>query len=269
MGEEEDETGGLLKSRAPGVAEKVFKSKSQSQMLGLGGGVKSKDIHKDAGSSLHMKLTVDAKLMVNILLVYKLTGTSSTYEHDFVVMYTIMHEDLGSSFQKASARNSANRSSHKKDRLYRIVRKPYQQVAWELNEIQDVMEKDPVLSQMEVTEKVFKSKSRSQVLGLRGGVRTKDIHEVARSSFQVLALFHYLVIGCEIILLEKLKITTEFSNGLIQRRKERRKWRRKNYSRKKLELVTALATDRLLKRFSSQNLKVKFLALGEEKGQKM
>ncbi|KAJ8446142.1 hypothetical protein Cgig2_000939 [Carnegiea gigantea] len=76
---------------------------------------------------------------------------------------------------KVSARNSTNRSYYKKDRLHRIGSKPYQQVAWELDEIRDVMEKDPSLSQMEVAEKVFKSKFRSQVLSLRGGVKPKDV----------------------------------------------------------------------------------------------
>ncbi|KAJ8432978.1 hypothetical protein Cgig2_022622 [Carnegiea gigantea] len=64
--------------------------------------------------------------------------------------------------KKASARNSANRSYYKKDRLHRTGSKPYRQVAWELDEIRDVMEKDPSLSQMEV-------------LGLGGGVKPKDV----------------------------------------------------------------------------------------------
>ncbi|KAJ8433196.1 hypothetical protein Cgig2_004328 [Carnegiea gigantea] len=50
------------------VAKKFFKPKYQSQVLGLGGGVRPQN----------MKLTVDAKLLVYILLVYELTGTSST-----------------------------------------------------------------------------------------------------------------------------------------------------------------------------------------------
>ncbi|KAJ8427721.1 LOW QUALITY PROTEIN: hypothetical protein Cgig2_022195 [Carnegiea gigantea] len=56
----------------------------------------------------------------------------------------------------AFARNSANRSYYKKDRLHRTGSKPYQQVAWEL-----------------VVEKVFKSKS--QTLGLGGRVKLKDV----------------------------------------------------------------------------------------------
>ncbi|KAJ8432754.1 hypothetical protein Cgig2_011677 [Carnegiea gigantea] len=93
--------------------------------------------------------------------------------------------------KKASVRNSANRSYYKKDRLHRTGSKPYRQVAWELgaktgNELsflqmfRETHKKGTEfatreIAQKYVAEKVFKSKSRSQVLGLGGGVKPKDV----------------------------------------------------------------------------------------------
>ncbi|KAJ8428149.1 LOW QUALITY PROTEIN: hypothetical protein Cgig2_011522 [Carnegiea gigantea] len=93
--------------------------------------------------------------------------------------------------EKARAQNSTNRAYYKKDRLHRTGSKPYRPVAWKLgaktgNEpsflqiFRETHKKGtefatPEIAQKYVTEKVLKSKSRTQVLDVRGGVKPKDI----------------------------------------------------------------------------------------------
>ncbi|KAJ8432745.1 LOW QUALITY PROTEIN: hypothetical protein Cgig2_011668 [Carnegiea gigantea] len=81
-------------------------------------------------------------------------------------------------FIKASARNSANRSYYKKDRLHRTGSKPYRQVAWELgaktgNELsflqmfRETHKKGTEFATREIAQKY--------VLGLGGEVKPKDV----------------------------------------------------------------------------------------------
>ncbi|CAH9137904.1 unnamed protein product [Cuscuta epithymum] len=112
-------------------------------------------------------------------------------------------------FQKRSARNSANRGCYANELMHRTGSKPFRQVIWDdlganegndprlvdvfyttrkkgdklpnvetiqkHEEIQEITDKYPSLSNVEVAQMVFKSKSRDRVVGYGGGVKLKDV----------------------------------------------------------------------------------------------
>ncbi|KAL2931885.1 Lebercilin-like protein, partial [Bienertia sinuspersici] len=112
-------------------------------------------------------------------------------------------------FKKVSARNSANRVHYPKELAHRTGSKPFRQVIWKdlggnkgmkpklvdifhstrkkgtslpnvetakkLDEIRETMEKDPSLSDVQIAQKVFNSKSRDRVVGFGGGMKVADL----------------------------------------------------------------------------------------------
>ncbi|KAL2942277.1 Lebercilin-like protein [Bienertia sinuspersici] len=112
-------------------------------------------------------------------------------------------------FKKVSARNSANRVHYPKELAHRTGSKPFRQVIWKdlggnkgmkpklvdifhstrkkgtslpnvetakkLDEIRETMEKDPSLSDVQIAQKVFNSKSRDRVVGFGGGMKVTDL----------------------------------------------------------------------------------------------
>ncbi|XP_056687817.1 uncharacterized protein [Spinacia oleracea] len=112
-------------------------------------------------------------------------------------------------FKERSARNSNNRAQYLKELMPRTGSKPFRQVIWDdlggnngkkpnlvdvfystrkkgtqlpnaettqkYEELRETMAKDPSLSQVEVVQQVFKSKSRDRVVGFGGGIKLKDV----------------------------------------------------------------------------------------------
>ncbi|KAL2931919.1 Poly [ADP-ribose] polymerase 12 [Bienertia sinuspersici] len=112
-------------------------------------------------------------------------------------------------FKKVSARNSANTVHYPKELAHRTGSKPFRQVIWKdlggnkgmkpklvdifhstrkkgtslpnvetakkLDEIRETMEKDPSLSDVQIAQKVFNSKSRDRVVGFGGGMKVADL----------------------------------------------------------------------------------------------
>ncbi|KAL2922040.1 Lebercilin-like protein [Bienertia sinuspersici] len=112
-------------------------------------------------------------------------------------------------FKKVSARNSANRVHYPKELAHRTGSKPFRQVIWKdlggnkgmkpklvdifhstckkgtslpnvetakkLDEIRETMEKDPSLSDVQIAQKVFNSKSCDRVVGFGGGMKVADL----------------------------------------------------------------------------------------------
>ncbi|KAG6483505.1 hypothetical protein ZIOFF_060153 [Zingiber officinale] len=80
---------------------------------------------------------------------------------------------LSESFQKMSKTNTQNRSL--KSMPHRIGSKPFRQLAYEMDEICEVVREDSSLSNIQLVEKCFGPQRHDHVFGHGGGVRPKDV----------------------------------------------------------------------------------------------
>ncbi|KAG6506618.1 hypothetical protein ZIOFF_031945 [Zingiber officinale] len=80
---------------------------------------------------------------------------------------------LSESFQKMSKTNTQNRSL--KSMPHRTGSKPFRQLAYEMDEICEVVREDSSLSNIQLVEKCFGPQRHDHVFGHGGGVRPKDV----------------------------------------------------------------------------------------------
>ncbi|XP_020268038.1 uncharacterized protein LOC109843511 isoform X2 [Asparagus officinalis] len=80
---------------------------------------------------------------------------------------------FSSKFQKASQQNTLNRGKRKM--LHHTGSKSFRQIAWELDEIVQVKQANPSLSDIEIVEKIWGKQSHGHITVFGGGTTLKDL----------------------------------------------------------------------------------------------
>ncbi|XP_075098468.1 uncharacterized protein LOC107787865 [Nicotiana tabacum] len=91
---------------------------------------------------------------------------------------------LSEKFKETSIKNSINRSKLRMP--HRTGSKPIREIIYELAEIQELVQFEPSLTNIEVIERYFGPQNKSHVVGLGGGITTKELKGGSSSKAAIL-----------------------------------------------------------------------------------